>query len=218
MTDSDASVDLDDLADAFDTAQSFTAAFRSELQKVQSELRGTDKESRALSRSMGSTLRGAFEDLVLDGGRASDVLRQLGAGLASDVFSSAIKPVQSALGSGVQSIVSGGLSSLFGGILPFANGGVVASGRLRAFANGGIVDGPTAFPMRGGTGLMGEAGPEAIMPLARGADGRLGVRGAGGGVNITMNISTPDVEGFRRSRGQIAADVSRALRQGQKNL
>jgi len=66
---------------------------------------------------------------------------------------------------------------------------------------------------------MGEAGPEAIMPLSRGADGRLGVRAAGGGgaVNITMNISTPDVQGFQRSQGQIAAQMSRALGRGQRN-
>jgi lambda family phage tail tape measure protein len=97
---------------------------------------------------------------------------------------------------------------------------VVASGRVHAFARGGVVDGPVAFPMRGGTGLMGEAGPEAIMPLARGADGRLGVRGAGGGprVQVTMNISTPDVEGFQRSRSQIAAELSRALQRGGRNL
>ncbi|MEM9197014.1 MAG: phage tail tape measure protein [Pseudomonadota bacterium] len=217
MTDSDMLGDLDDLTEAFSSVQSFSSAFREELQKVQAELRGTDKESKSLSRSMGSTLRGAFEDLVLDGGRATNVLRQLGAGLASDVFASAIKPVQSALGVGVNSVVSGGLSSLFGGILPFAKGGVVSSGRMQAFASGGVVSGPTAFPMRNGTGLMGEAGPEAIMPLARGPDGRLGVRG-GGGVQVTMNITTPDVDGFRRSRSQIAADVSRALRQGQRNL
>ncbi len=44
---------------------------------------------------------------------------------------------------------------------------------------------------------MGEAGPEAIMPLARGPDGKLGVRGAGGGgPTIVMNITTPDVQGF----------------------
>ncbi|HHL22093.1 MAG TPA: phage tail tape measure protein, partial [Aliiroseovarius sp.] len=74
-------------------------------------------------------------------------------------------------------------------------------------------------PMRGGLGLMGEAGPEAIMPLARGPDGRLGVRGGGGRpVNITMNISTPDVEGFRRSQGQIATQMARAIARGQRNL
>ena len=67
---------------------------------------------------------------------------------------------------------------------------------------------------------MGEAGPEAIMPLARGADGRLGVRSAGGGgrpVQVVMNISTPDVQGFQRSQGQIATQMSRALGHGQRN-
>ena len=87
------------------------------------------------------------------------------------------------------------------------------------FASGGIVSGPTAFPMRGGLGLMGEAGPEAILPLARGPDGRLGVRGGGGAapVTVVMNIQTPDVEGFRRSQSQIAAQMGRALSQGQRN-
>ena len=87
------------------------------------------------------------------------------------------------------------------------------------FANGGIVSQATAFPMRGGVGVMGEAGPEAIMPLARGADGKLGVRGGGGQpVQVVMNIQTYDVEGFRRSQGQIAAQMSRAITRGQRNL
>lgn len=76
--------------------------------------------------------------------------------------------------------------------------------------------------MRGGTtGLMGEAGPEAIMPLARGPDGRLGVRASGGGaarpVQVVMNISTPDVTSFHRSQSQIAARMGRVLAQGQRN-
>jgi len=67
---------------------------------------------------------------------------------------------------------------------------------------------------------MGEAGPEAIMPLARGADGRLGVRSEGGGrpVSVVMNISTPDVEGFQRSQSQIAAQVTRVMARGRRNL
>jgi phage-related minor tail protein len=65
---------------------------------------------------------------------------------------------------------------------------------------------------------MGEAGPEAILPLARGPDGRLGVASAGGrGVSVVMNISTPDVQGFQRSQSQIAAQVTRALSRGQRN-
>jgi len=66
---------------------------------------------------------------------------------------------------------------------------------------------------------MGEAGPEAIMPLTRGADGRLGVQVQGGGapVTVNMNITTPDVQGFQRSRSQIAAEMSRALSRGKRN-
>jgi phage-related minor tail protein len=67
-------------------------------------------------------------------------------------------------------------------------------------------------------GLMGEAGPEAIMPLARGADGKLGVKARGGGeVRVVMNIQTPDVEGFRRSQAQIAAQLGRAIGRGNRN-
>ena len=71
----------------------------------------------------------------------------------------------------------------------------------------------------GGLGLMGEAGPEAILPLARGQDGSLGVKTQGGGTSptVVMNVSTPDVAGFQRSRGQIAAQMSRMLARGNRN-
>lgn len=55
------------------------------------------------------------------------------------------------------------------------------------------------------------------MPLARGADGKLGVRG-GGGVSVTVNISTPDAAGFQRSQSQVSAMIARAVARGQRNL
>ena len=57
------------------------------------------------------------------------------------------------------------------------------------------------------------------MPLARGADGRLGIQTQGGGraVNIVMHVTTPDVQGFARSQSQIAAQISRALSRGERN-
>jgi lambda family phage tail tape measure protein len=104
------------------------------------------------------------------------------------------------------------------GIVRFGVGAAFCQGGVRPFANGGIVSSATPFGMRGGMGVMGEAGPEAIMPLARGPDGKLGVRGAGGGAtNIVMNINTPDVQGFQRSQNQIAAQMSRALSRGNRN-
>lgn len=157
---------------------------------------------------------------------------------AQPVSAPSVKSVSSGGASGFLSAALGGggggfLSGLLSDILPFADGGVFSGGRVQAFANGGaltggrvqafasggIVSSPTTFPMRGGTGLMGEAGPEAIMPLTRGADGKLGVRSQGGGgrpTSVVMNITTPDVQGFQRSQSQIAAQMSRMMGRSQR--
>jgi lambda family phage tail tape measure protein len=130
-------------------------------------------------------------------------------------YNAAMKPVTDQ----ISGTIASGIGTLMQGILPFQNGGSFSQGRVMPFANGGVVSGPVSFPMRGGMGLMGEAGPEAIMPLTRGADGKLGVRAAGGAapVNVVMNIQTPDAESFRRSQGQMAAQMGRVLGRGQRN-
>ena len=191
-------------------------AFDDELAAMGRSLVFTSREVDGLSRSMGSGLRRAFDGLVFDSARLSDVLRGLGRSISDAVYAAALRPVQGALGGALASALTGAVS----GLLPFAGGAGFAQGRVMPFAQGGVVSGPLAFPMRGGMGLMGEAGPEAILPLARGSDGRLGVRaGAGGGrpVNVVFNISTPDVAGFQRSQSQIAAQMARLLAQGQRN-
>ena len=76
----------------------------------------------------------------------------------------------------------------------FADGGVIAKNKIVPFAYGGIVNKPTLFPMANGAGLMGEAGPEAIMPLRRGRDGKLGVEASGGVGNVVVNV---DASGSR---------------------
>jgi hypothetical protein len=75
----------------------------------------------------------------------------------------------------------GPLAGLFGGgsLLGKVAGSFL--GGAKPFAKGGVVTSATRFAMQGGMGVMGEAGPEAIMPLTRGADGKLGVRAAMGG-------------------------------------
>jgi phage-related minor tail protein len=188
------------------------SAFRRELDGVQGSMKAAGNEATGMSRSVTSSIRRAFEGVLLDGKNIGDALASVGQSISSAVLNQALAPVQGAVGSGLQSLLSG--------VLPVARGAAFGAGRVAAFARGGVVDGPTHFPMRGGVGLMGEAGPEAIMPLARGADGRLGVRGAGGGgaVSVTMNITTPDAEGFRRSQSQVAAEMNRAIQRGRRNL
>lgn len=195
--------------------QGVTGAFRRELDGVGGSLRDAGRDATGMSRSLSSSIGRAFEGLVFDGKKLSETLAGVGRSLSSTVLSQALGPVQKSIGSAL----SGGLQAVLGGLSPFAKGAAFSSGRVAAFARGGVVDGPTHFPMRGGVGLMGEAGPEAIMPLARGADGRLGVRGGGGGaVSVTMHISTPDVAGFQRSQSQIAAEMNRAMKRGRRNL
>jgi lambda family phage tail tape measure protein len=79
-----------------------------------------------------------------------------------------------------------------------ANGGAFDKG-IEFYADGGIVNGPTMFNSTRGIGVMGEAGPEAIMPLARTSDGKLGVRSSSqsqsSGINIgSMNIQVQSKE------------------------
>jgi len=134
-----------------------------------------------------------------------------------------------------------GLGSLFGGrktsvgtqvgndlgdhlgslkLIKNAKGNVYAQNGIVPFAKGGIVDGivnkPTIFPFaNGGVGLMGEAGyPEAIIPLKRGRDGKLGVSG-GGGTSVVVNVdaSGSEVEGSEGDAAALGRAISAAVTQ-----
>lgn len=192
-----------------------TAAFEKELSRLRESMLYTGREVGLLSAGIGSGLRRAFEGLVLDGMKLGDALKGVARSMADTAFSVAMRPVQQAL----SGAIAQGVNGLMSAAMPFAAGGAFVQGRVMPFARGGVVSQPTLFPMQGATGLMGEAGPEAIMPLRRGADGRLGVAAAGGGrpVNVTFNVSSPDVAGFQRSQSQIAAQLSRMLARGERN-
>lgn len=211
---------LERLEQGLGSSGRMSAEFEAELGRLRQSMLYTSREAGQLSAGLSGGLRRAFGDLVIDGGKLSDVLKGVARSLVDTAFNIAMKPVQQALSGAIAS----GMGAMLGGggsPLPFAKGGVFTEGRVMPFAKGGVVSQPTYFPMRGATGLMGEAGPEAIMPLRRGADGRLGVAAAGGGaaraVNVTVNVTTPDVAGFARSQSQIAQQMSRALARGERN-
>jgi len=101
---------------------------------------------------------------------------------------------------------------MMGNMVGSADGNVFSGGRILAFASGGVFHSPRIFPMAGGAGMLGEAGPEAVMPLTRNANGKLGVVASGGGgnsviINDYRSASAPALE----QQESVGPDGRRAL-------
>ncbi|TVR10470.1 MAG: phage tail tape measure protein [Salinarimonadaceae bacterium] len=178
---------------------------RHELQRRAEEI----ERLRAVSERLGTSLADAFGKGAAEGGRFDRTLQGLRRSLVDFGLRMARAPLQQMIRQGVSTLIQG-----------VGAGGFSQQGVVRPFAKGGVVASPTFFPMRGGAGLMGEAGPEAIMPLSRGPDGRLGVAAARGErpVSITVNIATPDAQSFRRSEAQVSAALARAVARGRRAM
>ncbi|HHK75247.1 MAG TPA: phage tail tape measure protein [Rhizobiales bacterium] len=157
-----------------------------------------------MGRGFGSAITHAFESAAIKGRNLGDVLRSLAASLASTALRAGMKPLENMLGNAFGSLFSG-----------------LGTTRLTPFADGGGVNSPVLFPMGAGqSGVMGEAGAEAIMPLARGADGKLGVRADANApaMTINFNVQANDPSSFLQSESQISAMLARATRRGTRNL
>ncbi len=129
--------------------------------------------------------------------------RQALVGLGSSIFGSLFSAGASAAGSAASSAGGLGLSTDFHA---YAKGGVPGGKTISAFRNG-VYDSPQYFAFAKGAGVFGEAGPEAIMPLARSSDGSLGVRmisGSGGGGNISVNAPVTIVQQSDGSSGDVS--------------
>ena len=114
-------------------------------------------------------------------------------------FGNAAKGAAAGSAGGIWGAVGGAISGFFN-----ANGNAFSHGRVLPFAQGGVVSGPTMFPMAGNrTGIMGEKGAEAIMPLKRAPNGQLGVQAqtAPATVNI-YNQSDSRIETVQRPDGE----------------
>lgn len=145
------------------------------------------------------TTESAFEGVITGSESVTDALGQMLKALAQAVIQAELLgsgPLAGILGT--SPTTSGGaggiLGSIFKAIIPHANGGIQSGAGISAYSSS-IVSSPTLFPFATGTGLMGEAGPEAIMPLKRGANGVLGVASDGGGgqpVHVTVGVSVDD--------------------------
>jgi phage-related minor tail protein len=177
-------------------------------------LSGQMERLNGLTTQFGKALSRSLSQGITQGKSFEDILRSIGQRFLDLALRSAFKPLEG--------MMSGFGQSLLGGIGNLFSGGGVANGpplSITPFADGGVVSAPHYFPLGRGLGLMGERGAEAIMPLARGPDGRLGVAAQGGrGVSVVMNISTPDAESFRRSETQVSAALARAVNRGARGL
>ncbi|EFO1422290.1 TPA: phage tail tape measure protein [Escherichia coli] len=137
----------------------------------------------------------------------SSVLREVSKILMNAAIVNGLKSLSGA--GGWLGTVGGWIS----GAVANAKGGVYTSANLSAYSNT-IVDTPTYFAFAKGAGLMGEAGPEAIMPLTRAADGSLGVRAIGnvngGGGFVYSPVYHISIQN-QGSNGEIDARSARGL-------
>lgn len=177
-------------------ADPFDSPVGAELGSVAAELDRIGDLADGVGLSLSRALRGA----ALDGKSLKSVLAEVAKSFADIALKAALQPVSS--------LVSGAVEGLFAAANP-------ALGGVKPFAKGGVLAAPSYFPVRGGMGVAGEAGPEAILPLARGADGRLGVAAGGGrSVQVTMNVTATDARSFAASEAEVSAMLLRAVRRG----
>lgn len=166
------------------------------------------KSANDSAKDFGRTFTSTIKTAIMTGKNFEKVLNDIALRISKMALNKALAPIEGA----ISNLMGSFLSSL-STPQPFAKGG--------AFSQNGIVTAPTLFGFGGKTGVMGEAGPEAVMPLTRGADGRLGVAAAGAGaksVNVVFNVNANDAASFNKSESQITAMLARAVMRGQRNL
>lgn len=168
------------------------------IREQQRVLEEAKRQQEELAQSIEGSMENAFMSIVDGTESVKDAFRAMARDIIAELYRVYV----------VKQMVSGITNTieLFSGPAPGtvnAKGNVFRGGSLvKAYANGGVVGGPTYFPMAGGRmGLMGEAGPEAIMPLKRGPNGKLGVEASGSGsvvVHQSFNFSANGDDSVRR--------------------
>ena len=158
----------------------------------------------------------AFADFVVEGKAgfadlARSVIAELQKMIIKALFFNAISKIPffgNLLGNEKGNAIEGGE------VVPSAKGNVFAKNKIIPYKMGGIVDKPTIFPMAKGMGLMGEAGPEGVLPLKRGKDGKLGVIAQGGAinnVNVNVDASGSNAEGDEKVGRQLGEVIGAAI-------
>ena len=212
---------LNFLADAYNaakiTAVQLDEASQAVLATIQDNAKEATDSMSTFADQAARNMQDAFADFLFDPfedgvggmlkGFGEALRRMIAEAVAADLASKVFGKAGGGEGSG---LLGAGLDWL-SGVLKNADGGVYMSPGLSAYS-GQVVSHPTVFPFARGIGLMGEAGPEAILPLKRGADGKLGVSaGGGGGHTINVYVSGTNAPDVRRAAGQGAREALSAI-------
>ena len=176
-----------------------------ELNSIQADVTRTIRTGiESVAGAIGDSLGKAILELQFDFESLGMAFQQIAQQIISElirilIIRAVVAPIANAIGFGPPGFAKGGV---------FQSGGVV-----KAFQSGGIIDGPTVFPIRGGTGIAGEAGPEAILPLQRDSSGRLGVIAAGGGGRTSAMFAPTINVNIGQATERDGAAIAKTIRQ-----
>jgi len=195
-------VTLEQITEALKKGKTETFNFAEEFKKLSDK--ATDLKSRLgeLALDTVTKLSDAFADFFFEGKRgfadlARSALKELNRIIFRAAFMKFANPILGKLN-----------------LLPNADGNVIANNKIVPYAKGGLISRPTIFPLADGAALAGEAGVEAIMPLRRGRNGRLGVEASGGmSNNIVVNVdaSGSSVDGDEESGKALGQAIAAAV-------
>ena len=202
------------LGDEYKNVSAETIAGLEAQYKAVQELIRLEEEHKANLQSvadvMKSSMSDAFTSMVEGTKTVGDAFKEMARLIIKQLFD--VLVVQKLVGS--FNVGTGTGSGIVGAIMGIfqADGGAWNKG-VQMFADGGVVNSPTMFGHSGGVGVMGEAGPEAILPLKRGANGKLGVQMEGGSsqpvvINQSFNFSANGDESVKKIIAQAAPQIA----------
>jgi len=158
---------------------------KSAAEEAADQLKKVQEQAQSIADTIKNSMSDAFMSIVDGTKTAKDAFKEMARSILKQLYD--VLVVQQLVGSfnAQTGQGSGIVGAIMGAFTGQANGGAWSNG-VQMYANGGVVGSPTAFQHKGGLGVMGEAGPEAIMPLKRGKNGKLGVQSEGDQGNVTV--------------------------------